>query len=274
MKKLLSVFLSIIVLLSLLCACSNTETPSDNSQENHTNNTVRPQPPTQDEDEQHDDSATPVIPALSEHQGGGDGYKEYAHWGNDKIMNIPGFIIDSYEKYLGERELSWEWWDYRVSGAPRFPGIMNFDNIYSLAVMHDIPIEIVVAIIDEYNEFSIKIAREQAERRGDSLDRDFLPYYTEEDKAFLLTQDEEIILKHFASPYAIVIRDKVYTPAWLYLHTLEDYEAAGITPEIIEEKLKLYSGINIPDEAAEALSEKLSEFMGRDVSEFFSVLGD
>lgn len=48
---------------------------------------------------------------------------------------------------------------------------------------------------------------------------------------------EEDIVREFASPYAIVIGTKIYSPKWLYEHTVEEYVAEGITFEIFRDKL-------------------------------------
>ena len=54
--------------------------------------------------------------------------------------------------------------------------------------------------------------------------------------------DEEAIAKTLASDYAIVVKDRIYTPYWLYTHSAEDYKAAGISPEDIKQMASLYDG--------------------------------
>ena len=89
--------------------------------------------------------------------------------------------------------------------------------------------------------------------------------YTEEDIEVLLSGDITAITAHFASPYSIVIGDKIYSPYWVYCHTAEDYETAGITPEMLLEKVELYSHAGFGDEARVAFENKLSAYIGRPV---------
>jgi len=73
-------------------------------------------------------------------------------------------------------------------------------------------------------------------------------------------------MEHFVSDYSIYHDGEIFTPMWLYYYDTDDYEEAGITPKMVEEKLDLYAEFQFTDEAAEAFEEKLSEFLGEDVS--------
>jgi hypothetical protein len=90
-------------------------------------------------------------------------------------------------------------------------------------------------------------------------------YFTDEEIDIILSLDEARILEHFASEYVLLHDGRGFTPAWIYWHSTEDYKTVGITPEMLEERLELYSEFNFTLEATLAFEEKLSEFMGIDV---------
>jgi hypothetical protein len=273
MKKIVSLILSAIMLITLN-ACTKTDGVDNNSLQTPqtTTSAITTESDTTSiistsQDESHNDS---TMPAPFEHQdgGGGDGHGNYIHWGNDKFMSIPGNFWDRFAEYLGETEIIeelLEWKQAREEGITLsyVTGIMDFQNIYSLAIINDIPVEIVIEAMDESNEITADIAMRLY---GIEVDEDDHRLYTKEDKSVLLTQDEATILAHFASPYAIVIGDKVYTPAWLYTHTVEGWHAVGITPQMFVDMLPLYAELSFTNGAITAFESKLSEFMNSEVS--------
>jgi hypothetical protein len=275
MKKLLSLLLVAVLLITACTTTENSEDPvvtSESTQPQVTEMSVAttdaptPTPNIPPQIELHCDD---TMPEPFGHHGGGDGHGDFIHLGNYKFMNMPKCISDHYDEYLGEKELIriWGvlemWVEGHVSSIiPYITGIMDFDNIYSLAVMNDIPIEIVIAAIDKSNEITAEM---MMRLHGIVVNKDEY-FYTEEDKAVLLTQDEATILAHFANSYAVVIRDKVYTPEWIYTQTIEGYRAAGITPAMIQEKLPLWQEFGFTDEARAAFEGKLTEFVGVEVS--------
>jgi hypothetical protein len=89
--------------------------------------------------------------------------------------------------------------------------------------------------------------------------------FTKDEIEALLSRDVERVLEQFATEQSVVVGDRVYSPFWLYINTPEDIKAAGITAEMIEEKLPLYAEFNFTEEATLAFEEKLSEFVGREV---------
>lgn len=135
--------------------------------------------------------------------------------------------------------------------------VLELPTLFSYIIHFDIPDEVVIDAIKEQDEWYVSQGL-------------FVSYggepFTEEDIAVLLARDSRIVATHFATEYAIVINDRVYSPSWLYYHTSEAYRAAGITPEMLTEKLPLYAEFNFTAEAVEAFEAKLSEFMGSDVS--------
>lgn len=61
--------------------------------------------------------------------------------------------------------------------------------------------------------------------------------YTDGQVEAIYNGTEEDIVREFASPYAIVVGTKIYSPKWLYEHTVDEYVAEGITYELFRDKL-------------------------------------
>ena len=161
------------------------------------------------------------------------------------LNNIPVELMklrDSNEvnKWLEKDKLS------SRSEAPS--SIKDYVNIYSF--------------ITEFN-----ITREEAETALEyylNTPEEF-EHITYEHLDIIFSGNVELITKTFASEYSIVIGDRIYTPEWLYTHSIEEYKAAGITAEDILSRVKLYSSIFFTDEARQAFSEKLSAYTGETV---------
>jgi beta-lactamase regulating signal transducer with metallopeptidase domain len=85
---------------------------------------------------------------------------------------------------------------------------------------------------------------------------------TEEELDLILHGSEADIVSYFASDYSIVVGDKIYSPHWVYTHTIAAYKQAGITPEALQQKLELYADISFTPEARAALNEKINSYIG------------
>ncbi|MBO6230635.1 MAG: hypothetical protein J6O50_08705 [Ruminiclostridium sp.] len=84
--------------------------------------------------------------------------------------------------------------------------------------------------------------------------------YTDEELAALRSEDRNKIAETFASEYCIVIGENVFSPKWLYYHTIEDYRAAGITPVMMFRVMNKYKEFELTDEAWRALCQKFYAF--------------
>ncbi|MCM1468549.1 MAG: M56 family metallopeptidase [Alistipes sp.] len=90
--------------------------------------------------------------------------------------------------------------------------------------------------------------------------------FSEAEVDVLFSGSEEEITRQFATPYAIVLGKYAYSPLWLYAHTIEDYEAVGITREMVREKVAYYQDIELlPEEMREAFAAKVNAFLGEEV---------
>jgi len=70
-------------------------------------------------------------------------------------------------------------------------------------------------------------------------------------------------MKAFAAPSTVVIGEKGYCAKWMYTHTLEEYAAEGITPEMVEAVLPYYYNPLYVQEAADTFSQKLFQYTGK-----------
>lgn len=100
--------------------------------------------------------------------------------------------------------------------------------------------------------------------------REFLEDYYLGDGEFNLTQEEIELLvsddtvgiaEYFASDNPIRKGENLYSLMWIYSHPIEDYIAAGITPDEIAEKMPLFDNYPLTEEAKTALNEKVEEFL-------------
>ena len=102
----------------------------------------------------------------------------------------------------------------------------NSKNLYDYIAYMELTDDVVKKVINKRNDYVR------------SSDTSFL--YTETDIEVLLSGDRERIAAYFASDLAIVVSENVFSPQWLYYHTIDDYETAGITPEDVRKMLPLY----------------------------------
>lgn len=72
------------------------------------------------------------------------------------------------------------------------------------------------------------------------------------------------------NPYNITVSDEVFTPFWIFTHPLSDYVSKGITPDMIKEKIPYYREFCLRLGADTYLENKLSKYLGEEVSLTFS----
>ncbi|MCL2697647.1 MAG: hypothetical protein FWE74_06165 [Oscillospiraceae bacterium] len=177
---------------------------------------------------------------------GGDELANYYEPGIVKIQTIPIELI----RLVPEAD---EWIRSNQLNENSEPSLMGHANLYSFLKTFKLDENIV---IDEFKRrFDMNVEYGWSNEHS----------ITNEDLNIIFTYDDIKVNEYFASEYSIIHADKIYSPAWIYWHDTEAYEAAGITPEMIEEKLDLYAEFSFTAEAAEAFEAKLSEFMETDV---------
>ena len=122
--------------------------------------------------------------------------------------------------------------------------IKDYMNLYSYITDHDISKEDAEAALSDSFGKEDCLTREQFDKLFDCI----------------VAEDLEGVNKTFASKYAIVIGDYIYTPNWLYTHTHGDYQTAGIAAGDIREKIALYYELGLTEEAEKAFMDKLMSY--------------
>ena len=153
-----------------------------------------------------------------------------------ELDSVPGFLT---KEYASEEE--WEAWVEKYENMSDCRKMTDYPNIYTFIVDFNVSDSDIRELYDGYDILS------------------------EQDMEVLLTHDEARIAEYFATDCAIVIGDCIYPPEWVYGHSPEDYSEAGITPEMLEEKLDEYAGLGLSEEAAGELNEKVSEYIGEEI---------
>lgn len=123
--------------------------------------------------------------------------------------------------------------------------LMDYANIYSFIHTHEIDEDTLRSVLAD----------------GDSMLHK--KPFTAEEIELLLGDDEAAAMAEFASADTIVIGEKGYCAKWMYAHTTAEYAAAGITPEMVAAVLPNYYNPLFVQEAADAFSQKLSQYAGQ-----------
>ena len=81
------------------------------------------------------------------------------------------------------------------------------------------------------------------------------------DSMYFGSENKADIAVAFKSEYSIVSGEYVLSPRWMYYHTAEDYEKVNISATQIRIMLTKYKELGLTDEAWEAFSAKLEEYI-------------
>jgi len=162
----------------------------------------------------------------------------YAKPCNERLSSLPEALMK-----MAEGGYSWEY-DY-VADKPAYAlTLMDYANIYSFIHTHELN---PAAVRELLSDASLMVHRKA---------------FTEKEIDLLLGDDEAAAMDHFASPSTIVIGTKGYSTKWMYDHTPEEWEAEGITPEMVKSVQAYYYNPLFTQEAADAFSRKLYAFTG------------
>ena len=88
---------------------------------------------------------------------------------------------------------------------------------------------------------------------------------THDELDLILSGDIKAITTEFASDYSIVSGENIYAPSWVYFHSADDYNSAGVTAADLAEKAELYAEMGFTNSAKVAFEAKLSEFLGNPI---------
>ena len=162
----------------------------------------------------------------------------YAKPCNERLASLPEALMK-----LAEGGYSWEY-EYAADKPAYALTLMDYANIYSFIHTHDLDPAVVRKVL---SDASLMVHRKA---------------FTEKEIDLLLGDDQAAVMAHFASPGTIVMGEKGYSEKWLYDHPVEQWEAEGITPEMVISVQENYYNPLFTQEAAKAFSRKLYYFTG------------
>lgn len=85
-------------------------------------------------------------------------------------------------------------------------------------------------------------------------------------KNFIIEDNASEASAFFANEYALVIGDKIYSPNWLYLHTVDEWREADVICQQLEDVAIACRNFPFTDEARKAFEAKFEEALGYHVS--------
>ena len=157
---------------------------------------------------------------------------------NERLASLPEALMQ-----MAEGGYAWEY-EYAADQPAYALTLMDYANIYSFIHTHALDQDALRQVLSD--------ADSMVHRKA----------FTEEEIALLLGDDHAAAMKHFASPATIVIGDKGYSEKWMYDHSIEEWAAEGITPDMVIAVQEHYDNPLFTREAAQAFSQKLYYFTG------------
>ena len=157
------------------------------------------------------------------------------------------FIDQSFINLVNEDEFE-KWLSSTSNSNSDFTKVSENASLYSFIIHFDIPDETARNIFVKQREFYL----------SEGLD---VEYLTDEEIELLLSKDDKAVADYFVVPNAIAKDGKIYSPKWIYTHSIKDYVKEGLSPELIKEKAdKFINDIPFTDEAKNALNEKVNTY--------------
>ena len=169
---------------------------------------------------------------------------------DEEQLHIPAYLVE-----LVPREDFDDWFDsFGAFNTIENPTVNDFPNVVSF-----------VRYFDYITDDDILTAYEDPFYNQNDHDK---IWYDKLAQTLTVRNDyDNVYVNMYIGAYAIVVDDKyIYTPEWVYNHSIAEWEMAGITPELITEKLGYYDDYNYTDEARAAFEYKLKRFLGYDIS--------
>jgi biotin operon repressor len=161
-----------------------------------------------------------------------------------------------------------------------FPFVSKFDGVPGALLMivpaEDFEIWISDDIVSEEPQTSVNDSKNiytfisDFGLSDDEVKEALKMFYEMSDPQMLSGDDIDVIVggsetdinKRFASEYSIVAGGKIYPPHWVYENSAESYKEAGITPEMLNDKIELYRDLGMSETAVAALIKKIEAYKG------------
>ncbi|MBR3630107.1 MAG: C39 family peptidase [Oscillospiraceae bacterium] len=169
----------------------------------------------------------------------GDSAPYHAKPCNERLATLPEALMK-----LTDDGYTWSG-DYGTGKPAWALTLMDYANIYSFIHTHEMDEAALRSVLSDADSMLHRIA------------------FTEEEIDLLLGDDEAAAMAAFASPSTIVIGNKGYCAKWMYCHTPEEYEAEGITPEMVAAVQPNYYNPLYVQQAADAFAQKLYSYTGK-----------
>ena len=162
----------------------------------------------------------------------------YARPCNERLASLPEALMQ-----MTEDGYAWEY-AYAADKPAYALTLMDYANIYSFIHTHTLDQAALRQVLSD--------ADRMVHRRA----------FTDEEIELLLGNDLAAAMACFASPSTIVIGEKGYSEKWMYDHTIEEWAAEGITPDMVRAVQTSYANPLFTQEAAKAFSQKLYAYTG------------
>ena len=168
------------------------------------------------------------------------------------------------EKYTETDQKYWKMYIQYNALSPDMPTtpykLDQTGNLYTFMKELGISAEDMKAALEKANEYY----QENAGKGHSGFEELMYSWY---DPECLVSGDEKEIANQFKSEYSIITDDAesdeyyVLSPMWMYYHTIEDYEKVNISATQIRVMLPKYKELGFTDEAWEAFSTKLEDYI-------------
>ncbi len=162
----------------------------------------------------------------------------YAMPCNERLSSLPEALMQ-----MAEGGYAWEY-EYAADKPAYALALMDYANIYSFIHTHALDRDALRRVLSD--------ADRMVHRKA----------FTREEIDLLLGDDRAAAIRHFASPGTIVLGEKGYSEKWMYDHTIGEWAAAGITPDMVLAVQEHYYNPLFTRKAAKAFSRKLYAFTG------------
>lgn len=173
-------------------------------------------------------------------QSGGDENYIFYQTTDPRLGYIDMSLIDDDEAFS-------EWIQKYSAGGGVYTAVDESANLYSYIKAFDIDRR----RVEEYSEIANDL-------NGDG--------FTDEEIELIYSGTPEQVAEHFKSEYSLQKGKNIYSLYWIYLHSAEDYEKAGITREDIKTVKPYFEEVGMTDEARKALDYKLDLYISGNVT--------
>lgn len=152
-----------------------------------------------------------------------------------------GYIDMGFVNIVGVDEFE-DWLNNASSSSSEYTSVADLANLYSFIKHFNIPDDTVREMLINF-------------RNGSEDD------FSDEEIELIISDDDEAVAAHFADETTITKGSDIYSLKWIYYHSPEDYDAAGITAAELEAALPMFDKLTLTDEAEQAIKIKINSYV-------------